>query len=340
MTLERIDIIRFRNLKNQTVSTAGPWVSVSGPNAQGKSNFLEAVSILANGKDLRDNHIHAVPRGEAFWSLRGRVSGVDRIAAYKDSSLSLSLNGKSARTADFMARGGAIYADDGIFWKWFMLPEERRKFLDRVLLLKDATYLDHYQSFSRILQQRNTALRKGCDPDLYRALTDQFVEHSAMLNRLRQTLTVELQEGLNRKLSAQGIDVLLYYPTYKLSDYQKLAQRFRPQEVRRGFSLFGPQREDLTLLIDRKPAVRILSLGQKKMLFLFLILVAAELLPSALLIIDDFDTDLDPSRMEQIYRIFSESPVQKITASLSPANHGGVHFTVQKGRLTPAKESL
>ena len=97
MTLERLEIGCFRNLKNQLLHLDKPWVCVFGKNAQGKSNLLEAASVLVNGRTYRDTAASAVPHEGEYWSVRGRLNGQERIAAFTADGLSLTIDGSRSR---------------------------------------------------------------------------------------------------------------------------------------------------------------------------------------------------------------------------------------------------
>ena len=333
MTLERLEIGCFRNLKNQLLHLDKPWVCVFGKNAQGKSNLLEAASVLVNGRTYRDTAASAVPHEGEYWSVRGRLNGQERIAAFTADGLSLTIDGSRSRVQDFTRTGGGLYIDDNLFWRWFNVADERRKFLDRILFLRESTYLSRYQTWQRLLQQRNAALRSHESDEVIGILTDQYIEAAADLNERRHELMIELGRGLDEKIASWNSQARLHYPHYGAEGYRRLHTRFRQNEMRRGHSLFGPQREDLTLLLDGKPSTRILSLGQKKCHFLCLCLAAAELTPNAILMIDDFDTDLDTEWLGKITSLFDASPVQKVTAGLTPHGERCQMVRIREGRL-------
>lgn len=339
MILERIEIICFRNLKNQMLDTPVPWVSLSGKNAQGKSNVLEAVTVLANGKNYRDGNAYAVPWESDFWSVRGKMERRDRVISYRKGSTTLTISGKPATPADFMRTGGAVYVDDRLFWKWFSFPEERRKYLDRLIFLKEPEYLFRYQEHHRILRQRNAALASGAGKNLIESLTDQFIDFSLDVNRRRVHMARELDASLAKKLGPADRVCQLYYPEYTKDTYRELAGRFAEKERAVGHSRFGPQREDVTFLVDRKPAGRVLSLGQKKRFFLLMALAAAEQFPGTLLVVDDYDADLDEELLSELIRAFDVSGVQKITAGLRMLPAKCLAVEVCEGKIFPARRN-
>ena len=333
MRFREIEIVGFRNLKNQVVKLHRHWSCIYGKNAQGKSNLLEAISILANGRNTRDTPSAALRQGDEFWHVRGMTETLARSVFFHEGVTTLSLNGETVRILDFLKSGGAVYVDDNNFWKWFSFPEERRKFLDRLALLKDPTYLAAHQTFTSVLRQRNSALKRGLKNDLLDVLSDQLVESAITVNRLRHEVSGNLGRHLHEKTAGFGHEVSLYYPLYSRADYQRLDARFREKDSRKGFTHYGPQREDLTMLADRQPVMRALSLGQRKFYYLVILLCAAELVNNAVLVVDDFDTDLDGDYMNEVMSIYARSHVQKMTSSLSGFNPSAHRYHVVDGTI-------
>ena len=183
--IERIEINGFRSYAHAVVAaTAAPQV-LFGANGEGKTNFLEAISLLAPGQGLRRAPFselgRASPGGKSpgGWSVAGRVHtalGTIDIVADLDIGTGLapatSAGDRSARIvridgepqsgsgvlADYVEMVWVTPAMDGLFTG---PASERRRFLDRLILCFDASYRTRVNRFEKAMQSRNRLLADG-----------------------------------------------------------------------------------------------------------------------------------------------------------------------------------
>ena len=182
MTLQRLRLTGFRNLQDGTLEFPEEGVAVVGPNAQGKSNLLEAIYYLEIFRSFRGTREDRIVRfGAEHFRVEGRLVGdgeggegeaagdaaprtLTVAAAFVKAGRvkKVTLDGREPpRIADAIGRVGAVLftpedvrlVSDG--------PQERRRFLDILLSINVPGYLDALQRYRQALAQRNAALREG-----------------------------------------------------------------------------------------------------------------------------------------------------------------------------------
>lgn len=194
MRIDRIEVQHFRNYGQQTVEFS-PGINVFvGENAQGKTNALEAISLLALGKSHRTHKdSEFIQWGEAHATISGQVFVQNRQHELKMQFLK---NGKKAQVngipvtklTDFVGKFQVVLfaPEDLLLVKGS--PGLRRRFLDMELGQTKPTYLYHLGQYARIVQQRNTLLKQNQeDASFLEVFDDQFVDHAAplLLERFR-----------------------------------------------------------------------------------------------------------------------------------------------------------
>jgi DNA replication and repair protein RecF len=287
-----------------------------GENGAGKTNFLEGLALLGGRPSFRGARPSEMGAGERFF-LSARIAragaaddvGVEWCAGGR---LACALRGRRVGPASLVeAFPGAFMApeDRSLFEG---PPEGRRRFLDRVAVSLAPAALAEYSRFHRALGQRNALLVSGGADQALEAWTEEFVGCAAAVSeRRRHALAIwaeEFRRALPPSGPLSGIS-LSYSPdgdeAPSRETYRRQALRLRDAERRRGHTLFGPQRDDLSFQREGRPFARSASSGEiKRAAFLMRLsegkAVAAERGLTPLYALDDFDADLSPAAAEAL----------------------------------------
>jgi DNA replication and repair protein RecF len=322
MHLQCIEATHFRNLIGAVEFSSGLNI-IYGPNAQGKSNWLEAIYLLGTTKSFRTAYPREALNHEAKEAiLRGTVvrgnttKGLQLLLT--DSVKQTFINGKREVISRYLGNLDAIAFNANEMEVIRGAPEARRKFLDRGIFGILPSYLGTVSEYNRILKQKNALLREASDaedPAKYYSLVepwnDQLVAvgreiHRARLNyvdRLRAQLQPELFQSeeitIRYKSSLEGKGELENY-----SDLlrERLNLRLK-NEIASGHALVGPHRDDLEILFDGYEIARYGSSGQQRSALLILDLAQINVYyynfeEYPIFLIDDLDAELDRERIE------------------------------------------
>ena len=337
--VERLTLTNFRNYI-QSVIEAGPEPQVLiGANGAGKTNLLEAISLLVPGRGLRRAAFPELARGasEGGWSVAARVHthigqvdiGTGLTAPQgpgERSSRLVRIDGErvggSGTLADYVEMVWLTPAMDSLF----MGPgSDRRRFLDRLIVCFDPSYRTRAGRFERAMQQRNRLLADGVrDPARLEGLELMMAETGTAIAAARAeavaglcSITAERQArdpsspfpwaGLAIEGSLEAD--LARLPAVEVEDaYAAVLQDTRERDRAAGRTLDGPHRSDLVVSHGPKglPA-RLCSTGEQKALLLGLVLAHAELVArrcdgvAPILLLDEITAHLDAARRAALF---------------------------------------
>ena len=325
MFLRSIEVDSFRNLTGKVEWTSGINI-LYGNNGQGKTNWLEAIQILAHAKSFRTHHLHeTVTFGQAAAVIRGtahRGDAIDRdlLVSIQRNTKQTFINGKRETLARFLAQLHAV---------WFTAdelevvrggPDARRNFLDRGVLSLHPSYVQTLNDYNRVIKQKKRLLTQGADGTLsFDALVDfvepwnqQLVSLSAEMHRARVEYVRLLQEALEHSLFDDALSIRYLSALESkgdLNDYESLiADRLRLRlqaEMFAGACLIGPHRDDLEITFRERNLRSFGSSGQQRSALITLDLAAISVYHSKhqdypIFLIDDVDAELDGSRIERL----------------------------------------
>lgn len=341
MRVERLAAERFRNLAPFDLGVDAQFVVLSGPNAQGKTNTLEAVHLLATLKPLRGPKIRElVAFGEHSASVVADVShdGITR-------GLRVDLGG-TGRKAWLDGKG------DPALGEWFGAiravsftpsdaeivtgePSRRRNWIDRAVFTASPAHLDRIKRLRRCLDHKSATLRsERPDPALLDVLDVELAAVGAEIVDRRARMLVELgpplaevhadlslgaeRVALSLRTHAEGDDV----PARREALTRRLAE-VRPRELDRRTTLAGPQLDDVRIAIDGKGAREFGSRGQVRSVVLALKLaemVAARARGDVpLFLIDDVSSELDADRTARLVSRLAALGGQVFATTTDPA---------------------
>lgn len=319
--LETLQVINFRNLRDQTLEF-GPGVHlVGGANGQGKTNLLDAVHYLC----LTRSHFGygdagAIRHGENFFRLVGGFRSGKRAE-------NIVVRHRS-RKPKVVERNGAAY--DSLIEHVGLLPavmiapsdielatggpEERRRFMDQTISQYDPQYLRALVAYNKLLKLRNAHLKAAGHPlrvdlTLLAAYDRQLAPAAAVLHEAREVFAKALTPHFESLYAAIATPEEAPGLTHASRLYERplseLLLRSRDQDAVLGRTNVGPHRDDLALTLDGEPLRRFASQGQLKTFVLALRLAQARLLaeqqPHApILLLDDIFDRLDPTRVQHL----------------------------------------
>ena len=333
--LRSLSLTNFRNYANQQVEFSSPKTILVGENAQGKSNLLEAVEVLATLKSHRAGRDREfVRQGEQVGNV---MAVVDRLGTLHELAIdvrqqgrrSLRLDGQTIRRrADFLGQLNAVTFSSLDLDLVRGSPSTRRDWLDGILMQLEPIYADIWDRYRQVLKQRNALLKVPESPDesSLAAWNAELVAAGTRVMRRRARLAERLQPLAERwhcEISGKREALALTYaPQVAIAAssgtveevrarfWQELEEKVVAERVRKT-SLVGPHRDDVHLHIDDNPAREYGSQGQQRTLVLSLKLAELELIETVvgdapLLLLDDVLAELDLQRQDRLLDTISD----------------------------------
>ena len=364
MILRSITTRNFRNLAGGQHEFHRSANILIGHNGQGKTNLLEAIYFVATTKSFRTSRVGSVVQfgtGEVFVSgllERGGILRTQSIgfASGDGRNRLLMLSGQNVGLTTYVTALNVFAYSQARLEIIRGGPEERRRFLDRGISSVAPGYLDQLTRFARVLRQRNALLHAiaqgAAGPATLDAWNQEFVAAAEVVSTARARYCRDLAEVYREVVEEYGYHIanleFRYERVGKDEDLGTHLERIRRLEIRAQRSLAGPQRDELDLLLDGRPAEEVLSGGESKMIVLFLKLAKVELfrrrfeeLPIFLL--DDLDAELDTEILQKLLvrlpsrtQVFATSAKEHFLNALQAGPHR--RLTIENGQVTGERD--
>jgi len=341
MLLAGIEATNFRNLSGKI--EWGPHLNIIyGNNGQGKTNWLEAIHVLARTRSFRTQRLQeAIKFGEQLAIIRGTTSSGanlerDLQVSLHDNSKTIFVNSKRETLTRYLTQLQVFSFTAADLEVVRGVPEARRRFLDRGISSLRPAYLKTIADYLKVIKQKNRILRLANEgefslektEDLLAPWNNQLVTLAAQIHREREQYVA----GLNATLERQLFDRRDMHTRYvsslagkgDLTDYEallssRLALRINA-EVAAGHSLIGPHRDDWEIQLEGREIRVYGSSGQQRSALLLLDLAAISLYNSSVnehpvFIIDDVDAELDEGRIKHLLEYLENRTQTFITTS-------------------------
>jgi DNA replication and repair protein RecF len=362
-TLARLELRGFRNYEAAELVPAAGLTLVTGGNGEGKTNLLEAVGWLATLSSFRGGPVEALVRdGEERAVLRAVVERSEAEGASRRTLVEaeLTTSGRDRvlvnrvplrRSRDLLGtlRATVFSPDDLALVKGG--PAERRRFLDDLLVACAPRHAATRSDLERVLRQRAALLRSSggrSTPDVVTSLDvwdAKLTDLGEALGRARERLVERLDPLVTEahgRVAGTADARLLYAPVWRSQGLARALAAARAEDLRRGVTTVGPHRDDLEVVLERRPARTHASQGEQRSLALALRLaghgLVAELTGATpVLLLDDVFSELDATRAAALLDALPAGQALITTAGTLPAGATpDLVVRVREGRLLTA----
>ena len=313
----RLTLSDFRNHADALIVPDHGFILLTGDNGAGKTNILEAVSMLAPGRGLRGAALRAMARqdGPGGFGIAAEVDGVvlgTGVVAATPDRRQVRIGGVASSAnalADHLSIVWLTPAMDRLFLD---SPGGRRRFLDRLTLALHPAHAAHSARYDAAMRARNRLLtdQRRADPAWLAALEAQMGEHGVALAAARSDLVARLNLALAGQPDAPFARPMIAIESEEDGSDLPLAERLareRRRDAAAGRTLSGPHRHDLSVLhiVKGQPAA-LCSTGEQKALLLSILLAHATLVAAhrgqpPVLLLDEVAAHLDPSRRAALF---------------------------------------
>ncbi|MCY8024144.1 DNA replication/repair protein RecF [Bacillus sonorensis] len=330
MYIQNLTLSSYRNYERLDLQFENKVNVIIGENAQGKTNLMEAIYVLAMAKSHRTSNDKELIRwDEDYAKIEGRVIKKNGPVPIQ---LVISKKGKKGKVNHIEQQKLSQYV--GAVNTIMFAPEDlnlvkgspqvRRRFLDMEIGQVSPVYLHDLSLYQKILSQRNHFLkqlqtRKQTDQTMLDVLTEQLTEFAAKVVKKRLQFVDQLEKwaqpihsGISRGLEEL---TLKYHTSLHVSDspdlskminsYQETFSKLRDKEIERGVSLSGPHRDDVLFYVNGRDVQTYGSQGQQRTTALSLKLAEIDLIQEEIgeypiLLLDDVLSELDDYRQSHL----------------------------------------
>lgn len=315
MTITRLSLTDFRSYPDLVIAPGPGLVILSGDNGAGKTNVLEAVSLLVPGRGLRAVPLSQIARqgGAGSFAVAARLGDVEIGTGTQSNAPErrlVRINGAQASAtalAEWLSILWLTPAMDRLFLEG---ASERRRFLDRLTLALVPDHAVHVTRYEAAMRQRNRLLAAEgpADPEWLTALEQQMDSHGAEIARARQHVVHALSIRLSAQPEGPFARAALALEGWSCEDHLlPLLLSSRARDASAGRTLTGPHRVDLRVThLGKGQAAERCSTGEQKALLLGIILAHAELVAEhkgqpPVLLLDEVAAHLDPRRRASLF---------------------------------------
>jgi DNA replication and repair protein RecF len=342
MILEKLELTDFRNYETRVFEFSTGVNVVTGKNASGKTNILEAIFLLSTGNSFRARIIDEMIR---FGRQLGRVNGA--LADSSDLEVILTtgeVGGQRALKRKYLVDGAPKRKKDfvGLLPAVVFRPEDmdmltggsdlRRSFMDDVLSQVSTSYVQSLATYTQALRRRNKlldAIRDGLVSRYSLAFWDGLlVKHGAALTQERRRLVDYINDLWSRSELFNHLKIV--YDSSVISEARLL--QYKDEELAAGYTLVGPHKDDFRVVNGGDPSTsaehgtgpgRDLAIygsrGEQRMAVLALKLGEIYFLEAGgdekpLLLLDDIFSELDEVHKREVLRVMTGRQVVVTTA--------------------------
>ncbi|MCR5261375.1 MAG: DNA replication/repair protein RecF [Candidatus Gastranaerophilales bacterium] len=350
MQIDSIKLINFRNYSELDLNFDADKILLTGKNAQGKTNLLEAICFLSSLKTIKAKQdSELIKWGQDFAHIKGHFT-----KNQTETTLEVTINPpkkKLLKVNEIKKNKSSEYLSN-IFSVCFSTsdlallrgnPDDRRSWLDEAVSSLYPAHADRISKYNKIRTQKNNLLKTlAGNINADKTLLDVWNEQLAItgsniillrLNFLKELLKyaklkhsyISVKETLSIFYESSIIDTVdvedvSEYTSLKIAEifHEKLEEK-KAEEIIRAQSVIGPHRDDISFFIDNADAKKFASQGQQRTIVLALKLAETDLIKAktgynAILLLDDVLAELDDIRQTYLLNGIEEKHQTIITS--------------------------
>jgi DNA replication and repair protein RecF len=375
MRLLRLSLSDFRNYAALTWRPGARISVLFGPNGSGKTNLLEAISLLVPGRGLRAARAADFARhdGSGRWAVAGRFAASDGEVDIGTGSAPdgppgrrvFRLDGATPRSqGEIAAHVAAVWLTPQMDRLFVEAASGRRRFLDRLVWALEPSHAREVAAYDAAMAQRNRLLAQSrADPGWLAGLEDAMARHAVAATAARRALVARMNAvaafpgfpTANMSLDCAISDQLETAPALAVEDWLRDSlQASRARDAAAGSAEVGAHRTDMVLAdAGTGRLASLASTGEQKALLVGVVLRHASLIArtrgfAPILLLDEPMVHLDPDRRAALFAALLRLPSQTLITGTDPETflplagfgeglrvHGGE--LLQDGRFPPPK---
>ena len=303
------------------MAMTGRPVAIFGRNGVGKTNILEAISLLSPGRGIRNAKPYDISRKpeDVGWKIKAKLQNNEQILEVETflnsgSSRVVKIDEKIQTQISLSKTYKILWLSPLMDRLWIEGAEGRRKFLDRMTLNFIPDHGSIFIRFQKCLRQRNRLLKDNInDEKWYDVLEEKLSIDGANLNKNRAITVEKIDKALENlnpvfpKAKLSLIDTQYLDSSTSIEELRRAFKDNRSKDLLAGRTLVGPHRIDLSALyLEKNNFVTECSTGEQKAILISIILANAWSLSEyvgvpPILLLDEVTAHLDDNRRAELY---------------------------------------
>ena len=340
MKIKKIELLNYRNYDNLKIDFNDNLNIIIGDNAQGKTNLLEAIYVLAVTKSfLSINDKNLIKFNNRFSFIKGEIVKKN---VHDDLMIVLSENGKNVKIndkeirklSDYISRMNVVIFSSDAIRMIKESPSSRRKYLNVQISQINKKYLRLLNDYNIILRQRNEFLKiinlnKKSDVDYLNIINDKYVDLSILIYDYRKKYIQGINNYIEkifysitnlRNLKLCYSSNICFENKYSKELLLEKIEKNIDKDIQYKMTLIGPNRDDFYFLLDGKNLSLYGSQGQVRSAILSLKLSEVKLFTelvgdSPILLLDDIFSELDINKRNSILKYLDQKIQTIITTT-------------------------
>ncbi len=331
MIFQKIKLLNFKNFQELSIDLSSGFHFVTGKNGAGKTNFLDAVYYFCMLRSFRKTKdIELVNHQENYFRTETIISDLN-----SNHTLSIKFKPgilkeviwdelKDDRLSAHLGRIPVVLIAPDEIYQFIHESEERRKFINQTLIQIDSAYFDNLNTYSRLLKQRNAAIKlmkkQGkMDSSLLDAYDTQLAGPGIAIANKRAELIVKLKPVLNEyslRISGKDEQLDLKYKTNVEHNYLEALYKSRELDFYTGGTNLGIHKDKLECIMNKRSLVQVGSQGQIKTFVLAMKLAQFDFLRKQsqkmpVVLLDDIFAKLDAERVQKLLLLLESEKIEQ-----------------------------
>ncbi len=363
LSVARLSLTNFRSYASVEIATGAAPVVLAGANGAGKTNLLDAISLLSPGRGLRgarlSEHTRRGPSAmsEALWAVAATVSrsgesyeiGTGLVSTQGSERRQVRMNGAAAQSsADLGDVVQMLWLTPAMDRLFIESASGRRKFLDRLVLGFDSGHARNATRYETAMRERARLLKFGPrDPAWLDGLESEMTEAGIAMARARNETVARLNRALEERIGAFPAAQLSLENDIDPAALRDSLARARIRDAEAGRTTVGPHLTDLAVRHTQKRTdARECSTGEQKALLISIVLADARELSRArgglspILLLDEIAAHLDAARRAALFDEILELGAQAWMTGTDMAIFAGLSGKAQLFEVADSRTSL
>lgn len=328
MYIEEIKLNNFRNYNNQEIKLKNGINLFYGNNAQGKTNIIESVFLCSMGKSFRarrDKELINFNNNDASVEIKYLKKDRDGKIKYiigENKNIFIN-NVQIKKMSEILGNINIVLfspEDINIIKDG---PSNRRKFLNMMISQLRPNYIYTYNLYLKTLEQKNNYLKniniENKNDDLLDIYDEKLAEYGIVINKYRDEFINKIKEKIkeiHKKVTNEKEEIKIKYISdcFEKEKFFKSLKENRNQDILKGHTSVGIQRDDIYFFINSKKIDVYGSQGQQRTSILSLKLAELEIIKeeigeNPILLLDDFMSELDSERRLNLLKNIEDTQI-------------------------------
>jgi len=348
--VSRLTLTDFRSYASAMIEPGPGFVLLYGENGAGKTNLLEAVSMLTPGRGLRGAALSQMARqgGSGAWAVAAKLGEIDIGTGTQEQAperRQVRINGAPASVNSLSEWLSILWLTPAMDRLFTGSAGDRRRFLDRLVLALEPAHAHHASRYEAAMRSRTKLLTDSWDEAWLTSLELAMADHGAELAAARTRTVAALEERLAAAPDDEFASAAIALEGWVGGDLTATLKSNRVRDSAAGRATEGPHRHDLAVIHRGKgmPAAQS-STGEQKALLLGLVLAHSELVAERrgeppILLLDEVAAHLDPVRRAALFARLEGRGQVWMTATEAALFDGigdASRLHVEPGKISPA----